>query len=118
MLASWNIRGLNDPSKQSAVRKLIAEQKLWAVGLIEIRVRNANVDKVWTGLKLRNWHLLSNQAYYPLGRIWLSYNPSVISITLLNCAAQFLHCFVTWQNYQLFWTIIYGANCCDERRDL
>ena len=47
-LASWNIRGFNDPYKQRDLRSLIFKHKLCLVGLNETKVREENSTKIAT----------------------------------------------------------------------
>lgn len=44
-IASWNIRGLNDPSKFMEVRRLIKDNNVVVIALFEIRVKK-NVKKI------------------------------------------------------------------------
>ncbi|KAF8394791.1 hypothetical protein HHK36_018727 [Tetracentron sinense] len=44
-LAVWNVRGLNSPSRQCAVRELIDRNKLHLIGLVETKVRSVNADR-------------------------------------------------------------------------
>lgn len=43
---SWNIRGLNDPAKQSEVAALVCKYKLHLLAILETRVRKENCEKV------------------------------------------------------------------------
>ena len=52
MISCWNIRGLNDPLKQSEVHLLTAKYQIAILCIIETRVRSCNIEKVWAGLRL------------------------------------------------------------------
>jgi len=43
IIGCWNVRGLNDPIKHSALRRLIHQERI-APGLVETRVRDKNKD--------------------------------------------------------------------------
>lgn len=68
MLASWNIRGFNDPAKQSIMKQLIANRILSVMGIIETRVRLDNVFSVRMKVLLPNCMVVDNYAYSPLGK--------------------------------------------------
>ena len=46
IVLSLNIRGLNDPGKVAAVRKLLSEQKCDVICLIETKVQQQNFTKI------------------------------------------------------------------------
>lgn len=46
IVASWNVRGLNDPQKQVEVRKMRHSKKLNVIALIETRVKAGKATKV------------------------------------------------------------------------
>lgn len=45
-LGCWNIRDLNDPIKQSEVRRCILNKKLSFIGIVENKIREENLDLV------------------------------------------------------------------------
>ncbi|KAK4411703.1 putative ribonuclease H protein [Sesamum angolense] len=53
-VAAWNVRGLNGTDHQRAVEHLVREHHIQFLGLIETRVRYANVYRVRQNF-LRNW---------------------------------------------------------------
>ena len=77
-------------------------------------MRESNKDRIWLNLKLHNWSLLHNYSAASLGRIWLVFNPIVVSITLEKCTDQLVHC----SGFNFSWTIIYGANQVSSRAAL
>ena len=52
-LLSWNIRGLNNPQKQYAIKHLIAQEKIDCVLIQETKMSSSNFDKIagyiWPG---------------------------------------------------------------------
>ena len=73
-------------------------QKLWAIGVVETRVRLANKDKVLTNLKLRNWSLIHNYAVAPLGRIRILFNFVLANVVVVKTTDQLVHCTILWKN--------------------
>jgi len=68
IIRCWNVRGLNDPIKHSALRRLIHQERITLLGLVETRVRDKNKDNV-SQLLLRNWSFLYNYDFSCRGRI-------------------------------------------------
>lgn len=54
----WNIRGLNEPSKQFSIRNLLASNKVSLAGMLETKVRDENKDRVLAGIG--NFTCISN----------------------------------------------------------
>ncbi|KAF5198943.1 hypothetical protein FRX31_011471 [Thalictrum thalictroides] len=66
-IESWNIRGLNNPSKAVEVRKLINTQHLKLVGLLETKVKSRNTAMVQR--RINDWEGVNNNNQDPRGRI-------------------------------------------------
>ena len=58
-LGSWNIRGLNSPHKQQEVKKLIRDNNLDVVCLLETKVRRNNLSSIKNNCFF-NWDYLHN----------------------------------------------------------
>lgn len=52
-IAIWNIRGLNEPCKQFAMRQLLFKNNLAIAVILETRVKEINKNKVLAG----SWYL-------------------------------------------------------------
>ncbi|KAI8530640.1 hypothetical protein RHMOL_Rhmol11G0075300 [Rhododendron molle] len=59
-IASWNIRGLNNPLKQKEVRSLIVSQRLGLCGVFEAKVRKTNLVAICTRCFPYSWKWLDN----------------------------------------------------------
>lgn len=75
-LVTWNIRGLNDPNKQSEIKSLIRKKNLSMVNLIETKVSGNNIDQVRRRISA-SWSLASNINEAPYGRILSLWDPSI-----------------------------------------
>lgn len=60
--------GLNDPSKQREVKKLIRDQRADLVYLVETKVRDRNGLQIKEAL-FPNWGFLNNYDNHELGRV-------------------------------------------------
>ncbi|XP_074293406.1 uncharacterized protein LOC141620433 [Silene latifolia] len=117
-IASWNIRGGNDPLKQKEILDLIRDYKLDILGVLETRIRKNKAAKIITN-KFHAYNVICNYSAHINGRIWLIWRPSTVTITPLIIHAQFIHCAVshhaTCQNFHL--TIVYASNNARVRND-
>lgn len=117
MIASWNIRGLNDPPKQSEIKNLIAKNRVALMGVLETRVREENMEKVLRGIGLKNWDLITNYNEATLGRIWILFDPRVVQIQVEKSTTQLIHWQVQLEYFRFCWTIVYGHSSAAERVD-
>ncbi|XP_050220840.1 uncharacterized protein LOC126671160 [Mercurialis annua] len=120
MLAVWNIRGLNNPLKQSEIASLIRRNKLSVVGIVETRVSHAQFDNVWKkfGNKLPNWGILHNYCCSDMGRVWIIYNKDMVNIQAIKMHSQFIHCQLDCDGISFMCTFVYGSYVAHDRIDL
>ena len=118
-IAAWNIRGLNDPLKQVEVKKLIFENHLDILGIVETRVRNINKEAIRRNV-FRNWAFFANYDSHPLGRIWVGWNTATLTVNIVSHMDQVIHCEVVHNDSRIraIISFIYGANDDYERRRL
>ncbi|XP_047337934.1 uncharacterized protein LOC124941633 [Impatiens glandulifera] len=57
---TWNIRDINDPIKSKEIRKIIDDQKLTILGILETKVKDRNVDRIKCLCMDSKWGLLHN----------------------------------------------------------
>lgn len=55
-ISCWNVRGLNDPSKQRKVSKLISTKAMSVYGFVETKVLSKNVNKI--RINFRRWWIM------------------------------------------------------------
>ncbi|KAJ6398744.1 hypothetical protein OIU77_019506 [Salix suchowensis] len=84
--------GLNTPKKQKLIQQWISKNSLNIVGLLETRIRPANMEAVETGLGLANWKFISNAHMAPLCRILVGWNMEKADISMVHSASQCLTC--------------------------
>lgn len=86
----WNLRGLNDPLKQSEARKWVKNNNLSLVGLIEHKSKEPKAQNI-VNIMFPHWHAANNFALGPLGRIPLCWDPLILAIQVLTQSSQFIH---------------------------
>ncbi|KAK9675707.1 hypothetical protein RND81_11G025200 [Saponaria officinalis] len=117
-LASWNIRGVNHPSKQQELRHFLLKHRVDVMGLVEIRVKTHNAGMIGAKLFGHNWGLVNNYQYHPNGRIWLAWNKASIKFEVLHLSAQLITGVVN-SGFCTFWlSIVYGFNTRVGRQEL
>ncbi|XP_059654268.1 uncharacterized protein LOC132300985 [Cornus florida] len=117
--AAWNVRGLNSPEKQTEIRKLINEHSLHLLAILETKIQEANVTAVHMKIA-PSWKLFHNYPHSPLGRIWILYNPKVLTVHRMSDGAQHIHCSVTSIDDQkhFYISVVYAYNTALQRRRL
>jgi hypothetical protein len=119
IIGCWNVRGLNDPIKHSALRRLIHQERIPLFGLVETRVRDKNKDNV-SQLLLRNWSILYNYDFSCRGRIWVCWNANAVKVDVFRMLDQAIHVSITIlaTNICFNTSIIYGDNNASLREAL
>lgn len=113
-ISSWNIRGLNDLNKQRVVRKLICDNKLDVLAIMETRVKYSNSEKVMKKI-VNHGSWLHNYSRAYNGRIWVWWNTLRVQLMLITVDDQFMHCKITVDNLAFYCTFVYAYNCAEQR---
>ena len=45
-IASWNVRGLNDPTKQKEVKNFVSKENVHVIGVLETKIKQPNERKI------------------------------------------------------------------------
>ncbi|XP_056685479.1 uncharacterized protein [Spinacia oleracea] len=116
---SWNVRGLNLIQKQDIVRQLIHKYHVGLVGLLEHKVKTANLGKLYQRM-FSTWCFTSNASYHDGGRIIVAWNPNSFIVTIIVVTSQFVHCSVTpvGSTTKFLCTFIYAFNENNAREEL
>ncbi|XP_074302968.1 uncharacterized protein LOC141637308 [Silene latifolia] len=93
-VASWNVRGSNDPLKLQEIHDFLRVNNLDMLGILETKTK-----KRVSGTVLRSYfgsyHFLCNYDHLNQGRIWLLWKSSTVVVTPLIVHSQFIHCKVS-----------------------
>ncbi|KAK9689488.1 hypothetical protein RND81_09G062300 [Saponaria officinalis] len=117
-LASWNIRGVNHPSKQQVVRHFLLKHRVDVMGMVETRVKVHNDGIIEAKLFGHNWGLANNYQFHPNGIIWLAWNKARIRMEVLHSSAQMITGVVD-SGFCSFWlSVVDGLNSRAERQEL
>ncbi|GAV80399.1 LOW QUALITY PROTEIN: DUF4283 domain-containing protein, partial [Cephalotus follicularis] len=109
-VAAWNVRGLNDPSKQNKVRHFLSSNNISLIGILETKFRKVNLNNIVRSIN-RNWCFISNHDVSIFGRIIVMWDAQ-ISFVPLFVNEQAIHGEVCLpNNVTLFVSFVYGL--CD-----
>ncbi|XP_059627352.1 uncharacterized protein LOC132270169 [Cornus florida] len=116
---TWNIRGLNHPSKQSEIKRLIFDKKLDLISIVETKVSLAKLDSSHRNVAPK-WSIVHNYNFSTLGRIWVMWNPNLIDLSVLSSSRQAIHCKISiiGTSISFFSSFIYAANLGVEKQSL
>ena len=115
----WNVKGCNDPLKIKELRRCILDNNLYLFSILETKVKAANELSHQRSL-LQQWKFLCSYGSNNTRCIWICWDPSRCSVTLLDSNPQWIHCNVSVSQPSLsfYLTCVYGANEYTERRKL
>ncbi|KAK9676437.1 hypothetical protein RND81_11G077000 [Saponaria officinalis] len=115
IISTWNIRGLNAPSKQQEIRAFLLNQKVDLMGILETRVRAHNASKVQRGIFSHTWKLVANYQCHENGRIWLAWRSSRVHLEVIEVYDQLLWCLVKNNGVSFYLAVVYGLNTREGR---
>jgi len=117
-IASWNVKGLNWPNKQEDLKLFLQLNNIGLVGLLETKIKRHKAESIASN-NFRGWNW-DNNCDISNGRIWVAWQPSVYSITILEKTDQLIHCeatqLSTCKHFHI--TFIYGHNLALQRQPL
>ncbi|XP_074297176.1 uncharacterized protein LOC141627869 [Silene latifolia] len=115
----WNVRGLNNPSKQKQVKWFIHTHMVGLFGLLETKVKPLSLNTVRLNV-CDGWSLSTNSTYHPGGRVWVLWNPSLFYVHFVHYIPQAIHMKVTEisSQFHFFCTMIYAFNDTTDRKSL
>ncbi|XP_074290319.1 uncharacterized protein LOC141617049 [Silene latifolia] len=101
------------------IRRFLHLNKLELFGLIETRVKNNKWKKVSNFIS-ESWSVCTNHQSHKGGRIWVLWNPQVLTLDIQHISAQTIHTKITDRGRNLtYWvTFVYGYNKVAERKVL
>ncbi|XP_074315441.1 uncharacterized protein LOC141651640 [Silene latifolia] len=115
----WNIRGINNPSKQKHVKWFLHTNHVGLFGLLETKVKPWSLNSVRTNV-CNGWSVSKNTSWHNGGRIWVLWNPSIFQVQFLHYSAQLIDMEVLdfTSNFRFYCTFVYAFNGINERTPL
>lgn len=118
IVSSWNIRGLNYPTKKEAIHTYLRRNKVAIMAILETRIREGNLHS--SRSFARNWSMDSNVGLASNIRNVLLWNVRDVDVEVLWKDDQCLHCYVKGRSlpFRGFISFIYARNTNAERKVL
>ncbi|KAK9665929.1 hypothetical protein RND81_14G146600 [Saponaria officinalis] len=111
--------GCNNPLKLKEVLDFLIRGNIDVLALLETRIRRGKAVKVIQN-HLGQYNVLCKYDWHRNGKIWVVWNPTTVTVTLIEMAAQFVHCKITHHVScsQFHTSFVYASNDGQIRRDL
>ena len=119
-IGCWNVRGLNQSSKQKEVRNFISVNNLGLMAVFESQISKVNLNKVCEKVFGR-WKWISNSSVCRgTTRIIIGWNPNVFDVNMMDMNDQVMHCKIISSEgkEEFFGSFLYAANKHIDRRKL
>ncbi|XP_074315296.1 uncharacterized protein LOC141651483 [Silene latifolia] len=115
----WNIRGMNNPSKQKEIKRLLGQNNVGLCGLLETKIKVNNGNNVRLNI-CDGWSVCTNSSLHKGGRIWLIWDPSSYDVTIFDIQIQSIHTKVVdkVRRKEFWFTMVYGMNKLADREPL
>lgn len=109
-IIGWNIRGLNSGTRLVDLKKVIEDNKVGLLGLMETRVKAKNVSRIMHNLPT-HWKVVNNYAHSSKGRLWVLWNENFWSFTANHYSDQEItgQCQNSW-GFSFHISFVYGFN--------
>ncbi|XP_021861492.1 uncharacterized protein [Spinacia oleracea] len=107
------------PGGEDEVRRFIQQIDIGLVGLLEHKVKGANLGKLYQRVFI-NWCFNGNVSFHKGGRIVVFWKPDSFTVSILAVTAQFIHCHVTPLSGKdgFYCTFVYAFNESRQRLEL
>lgn len=90
-IATWNVRGLNNPLKQKEVLSFIQSHKLNFIGVVESKVRREFLAATAARCFPLHWSHVSNiDNVVGPSRILLAWNPLLVQVSIVFSSTQMI----------------------------
>ncbi|KAL3749604.1 hypothetical protein ACJRO7_010698 [Eucalyptus globulus] len=112
-------KGILDPLRRAEVRRFVSVNKLCLIGLLETKVPEESFDYISASL-IKGWSWIANYNCSPRGRIWVGWNPDIVSFCPISITDQAIHgslnCILSGRRCSI--STVYGEHTFVRRRPL
>ena len=111
ILAAWNSRGCNSSSRARHITEFLRKFKVSIIGVLETKIES-DAEPSFHSRFCPSWPYVSNCSATERGRIWLTWDTSVVDIRILHVYRQFIHVIVHCRDSrpEFLATFVYGSN--------
>ncbi|KAL1554772.1 hypothetical protein AAHA92_15296 [Salvia divinorum] len=119
IVATWNVREMQQLSKQAVIADFVRKHKIDMIGLLETKLKAKNYSYLMKN-RFKEWKNIDNFNKSDKSRMLLLWNPSRVALELINVDVQTIHtkirCLIS--NNCFYFTLIYGNHTIPDRRPL
>lgn len=116
-MASWNIRGCNQPLKQKEMKYFLNKNSIDIVGFFETRVKEAKHNQILKKFG-NSWEWCNNYHYSGKGRIWFGWNIEKVKGDISFVSAQVIHGRFSHNSISVEISMVYGLHNINDRKEL
>ncbi|XP_056683679.1 uncharacterized protein [Spinacia oleracea] len=119
IICSWNVKGLNDPSKVVEVKKILSRHNISVIAIIETRRKEGNAQRIQNKFGSA-WLWEMNYTCSPKGRIWIGWKHNRVNFQLIRKTDQTIHGDLSDKDglFSVCFTAVYGLHTIEHRRPL
>ncbi|XP_020704622.1 uncharacterized protein LOC110115660 [Dendrobium catenatum] len=121
-IATWNIRGFNDPVKVKSCKTLVQTHNLDLLFILEAKITPNNLHNDWFLANHQIFSIEGNCDNFQVsnpGRIWVKWNKGALNFSPLLVTNQLVHGTITTNaNAACRITVVYASNSYNERQSL
>ena len=90
-IVAWNSRGCNSDPRVRHITDFVHKHKVSTIGILETKILREKENEISRKL-LPGWQFCTNSDVGVRGRIWLSWDQSVLEVIIIRIETQFIHC--------------------------
>lgn len=115
----WNIQGLVDPLKQAEIRNLVKANSLCCIGILETKV-SSSLFPIISWALLPGWTWFANYEHSRRGRIWIGWNPLLVTFAASSFSSQAVHGYINCLSSDMRFSVavVYAEHTFVLRRSL
>ncbi|KAL1532348.1 hypothetical protein AAHA92_32372 [Salvia divinorum] len=119
IVATWNVRGMQQLPRQAAIADFVHKHKIDVVGLLETKLKKQNVEYFLKN-KFNEWKAVDNFELINNSRMLLLWNPRRVELEVVSVEEQAIHAKIRCltSNNSFNFTLVYGLHSVPDRRPL
>ncbi|KAL1563065.1 hypothetical protein AAHA92_05572 [Salvia divinorum] len=119
IIATWNVRGMQQLPRQAAIVDFVQKDKIDVVGLLEAKLKKHNYDYFLKN-KFNDWKVVNYFDLINNNRILLLWNPWHVELKIVSVEEQAIHSKIRCltSNNSFNFTLVYGLHTVPDKRPL
>lgn len=119
IVATWNVRGMQQLPRQSTIFDFVRKHKIDVIGLLETKLKTKNYTFLMKN-KFKECRNADNFNLSDRSRMLLLWNPSQVDLEIIQVDLQTIHTKIRCKtsNNTFFFTLVYDGHSISDRRPL